>query len=160
VKIDPNYVEGGTPMKHLRTSLLLAGFLTAFAYTPVATSDDGIFIVRDTTDSPAALAARIRDYAEGHDDWLFLSEYPLKGGEVTILKICYPPIGPDFFQADMKVSAMLPCGNIAIYEEGERTRMSLLHPRFMNELYPDPNLEKVAEKALPAFEAMLDAVFD
>ncbi|WP_006746428.1 DUF302 domain-containing protein [Thioalkalivibrio paradoxus] len=147
-------------MKHLTTSMLVAGCLTAFTHVSVATADDGMFIIRDTTDSPAELAARIRQYAEGHDDWLFLSEHPLKGGEVTIMKICYPPIGPDFFQADMKASAMLPCGNLAIYEEGDITRMSLLHPRFMNELYPDPNLERAGDKALPAFEAMLDTVFD
>ena len=39
-----------------------------------------MFIIRDTTDSPAELATRVREYAEGRDDWLFLSEHPLKGG--------------------------------------------------------------------------------
>jgi hypothetical protein len=147
-------------MKKLTTTALLAGFLAASAQLSSGTLPDEMFIVRDSGDPPAELAEKIRAYTESHDDWLFLAQFPLKGGEVTILKICYPPMGADFFAAGMHISAMLPCGNMAIYEEDDSTRLSLLHPRFITTLHPDPNLERAVATIEPALHTLLEEILD
>jgi hypothetical protein len=147
-------------MKTLTTTAVLAGFLAASAHLSAGALPDDMIIVRDSGDAPAELATKIRTYTEDHEDWLFLTEFPLKAGEVTILKVCYPPMGRDFFAAGLHVSAMLPCGNMAIYEEEGGTRLALLHPRFMTTLYPDPNVERAVATAEPAFQTLLDAILD
>ncbi|QKT03361.1 DUF302 domain-containing protein [Ectothiorhodospiraceae bacterium 2226] len=142
-------------MKKLVTCLSFTVLLLGFAQHSVAESDE-LFIVHEVAGSPAELAARIQQYATAQEDWIFLAEFPLKGGELTAVKICYLPIGEDIFAAGLHVGAMMPCGHIAVYEEDGTTRMSMLHPRFMTVLHPDPNLARAVERAEPAFEAMLD----
>ena len=144
--------------KNTFVSLLLATALTAIGYTAIAEPNDH-FIVRDTTDSLDEVLARVERYATEEDDWIFLSTFGLKGGEVTAVKICYLPIGEDIFAAGMHVAAMMPCGHMALYEKNGRTYMTLLHPRFMTTLNPDPNLERAVARATPAFESMLESVW-
>lgn len=146
-------------MKTTASTLFLAALLLAFMPGALAESND-LFIERDTARSPAEVVSSIRDFVENDDDWIYLADFPLKGGELTAVKICFLPIGADIFAAGLHVGAMMPCGHIAVYENDGRTHLSLLHPRFMTELYPDPNLERAVAKAVPAFEAMLEAVWD
>ena len=117
---------------------------------------NGVFWVRSTQKSPEQVVAAIKEYV-GDKKWLYLADFKLKGGQVTAVKICYPPIGNDIFAAGMHVAAMMPCGNIAIYDEGG-TKISMLHPKYMTVIYPDKNLEKAAREVAPLFEAMLAAV--
>lgn len=119
-----------------------------------------MFILHDLSTSPAEAAAAVRRHVEENADWLFLAEFPLKGGEVLALKICYLPLGGDIFAAGMHVAAMMPCGNLAFYEEDGQARLSMLDLRFMTELNPDPNLERAVERGAPAFEAMLAEVLE
>jgi len=58
----------------------------------------------------------------------------------------------------MHVAAMMPCGHVALYKEGDKTKISMLNPKFMTTLYPDPNLEKAVSTVTPQFEAMLAEV--
>lgn len=117
------------------------------------------FILRDTTSGLDEVLKRIERFATEEEDWVFLSSFGLKGGEVTAVKICYLPIGADIFAAGMHVAAMMPCGHMALYENGGRTHMTLLHPKFMTTLNPDPNLDRAVAKATPAFERMLEQVW-
>ena len=57
----------------------------------------------------------------------------------------------------MHVAAMMPCGHIAVYNEGG-TKLAMLHPKFMTALYPDPNLDRAVRTVTPLFEAMIDEV--
>lgn len=114
------------------------------------------FWVRSSPKSPDQLVAALKDYAEARK-WLYLATFKIKGGEVTSVKICYPPIGKDIFAAGMHVAAMMPCGHIAVYNEGG-TKLAMLHPKFMTALYPDPNLDRAARTVTPLFEAMIDEV--
>ncbi len=124
------------------------------AATPVAAAEPGeLFWVRATAKSPAQVVAAIRGYAEARQ-WLYLADFKLKGGQVTAVKICYPPIGKDIFAAGMHVAAMMPCGHVAVYDDGG-TKIAMLDPRFMTRLQPDPNLERAAATVAPLFEAML-----
>ena len=53
---------------------------------------------------------------------------------------------------------MLPCGNIGIYTTDSGTEISVLHPRYLNILYPDPEVERAGEVGAPLLTEMLDAV--
>jgi uncharacterized protein (DUF302 family) len=116
-----------------------------------------MFWVRGTDKTPEQASAAIKSYVESAK-WLHLAEFKIKSGEVTAIKICYPPVGKDIFAAGLHVAAMMPCGHIAVYVEDGRTRISMLHPKFMTALYPDKNLERAVETLTPLFEAMLREV--
>lgn len=137
-------------------ALLLFG-AAAFPDEAVAGEPSDMFMIRDTQKAPEEVVSAIKSYVEVNK-WLYLAEFKIKAGEVTSVKICYPPIGKDIFAAGMHVAAMMPCGQIAIYREGDQTRISMLHPRFMTALYPDPNLERAVSTVTPQFEAMLAEV--
>ena len=57
----------------------------------------------------------------------------------------------ELWKAGLHVSAMVPCGNVGIYQEKEVTQISLLHPRFMHMIYPDPkkNFKQSLDKLPP-----------
>ena len=81
-----------------------------------ATNPDNFLIYQ--LNQPAATAAQlVREYTESQDDWLFLAEISLLGGDVTALKICYPAIASDIVAAGLHTMAMMPCGHLAFYEE-------------------------------------------
>jgi hypothetical protein len=139
----------------LRTCTLIALLLAAPAAKAGEPTD--MFWVRTTEKSPEQVVGAIKAYVQ-EKKWLYLSDFKIKGGEVTAVKICYPPIGKDIFAAGMHVAAMMPCGHIAVYVEGGKTRLSMLHPKFMTALYPDKNLETAVKTVAPLFEAMLGDV--
>jgi hypothetical protein len=139
----------------LQTCAIIALLLAA----PCATAGEpnDMFWVHTTDKSPEKVVGAIKAYVQ-EKKWLYLSDFKIKGGEVTAVKICYPPIGKDIFAAGMHVAAMMPCGHIAVYVESGKTRLSMLHPKFMTALYPDKNLEIAVTTVTPLFEAMLAEV--
>lgn len=147
------------PTRQITSGAAAAMLGLAFAAVPASASED-TFIIRDVAAPPDEAAAAIRAHVEADEDWLFLAEFGLAGGAVTALKICYLPLGPDIVAAGMHVMAMMPCGNMALYEEDGQTRLSMLDLGFMTTLYPDENLASAVESGRPAFAAMLDEVFD
>lgn len=122
-----------------------------------AADPDGIFIVRTTNQTPDAVVAAVRSHAEQHQ-WLFLGENKVKRGEVTLVKLCIPEVGKLVWPAGLQLSALLPCGNLGIYTNGGTTEISLLHPRYMHLLHPDPALEQAGAVAEPLLIEMLDAI--
>ena len=143
-------------MKIAVTALFLIGAIT-LPRLAVAGEPNDMFMMRDTQKSQEDVVSAIKSYVE-ENDWLYLADFKVKGGEVTVVNICYPPIGPDIWAAGMHVAAMMPCGHIGVYKDGDKTIISMLHPRFMTTLYPDPNLEKAVSTVTPQFEAMLAEV--
>ena len=139
-------------MWKLALCTLLAASPRAYAGEP-----NDMFWIRGTEKSPEQVVGAIRGYAEQRK-WLYLADFKIKGGEVTAVKICYPPIGKDIFAAGMHVAAMMPCGHIAVYAEGGKTKIAMLHPKFMTALYPDKNLENAVATVTPLFESMLSEV--
>jgi hypothetical protein len=143
----------------------ITGAIAAMAFalstaTALAGTDNEMFILHDLAKNPDDVAADIRDYVDQNDDWLFLAQFGLKGGEVLALKICYLPLGEHIFAAGVHVSAMMPCGHLAFYEEDGQARLSMLNLEFMTTLNPDPNLERAVEIGAPAFAAMLEELLD
>ena len=140
------------------TRLSATIFSTAIALTAApatAGEPSDLFIIRDLSTGTEEAAEAIRSHVEEHDDWLFLAEFPLKGGEIHAMKICYLPLGADIFAAGLHVAAAMPCGNLAFYEEDGQPRLSMLDLRFLTELQDDPNLERAVETGNPAFEELL-----
>lgn len=145
---------------NLLTRTILPVVLLLLLAPAASAEPDDHFIIRDSNDSRETLAARIRTFVEDDEDWIHLAEFGLAGGDITAIKICYLPLGPDILAAGLHVGAMLPCGHIALYEEGDVTRLSMLDPKFMTTLQPDPNLERAVENAGPAFETLLRHVLE
>jgi Domain of unknown function DUF302 len=115
-----------------------------------------LFWVKPSAKSPEQVVAAIKRYVEDRK-WLYLAEFKVKGGQVTAVKICNPAVGKDVFAAGTHVAAMMPCGNLAVYDEGG-TKVAMLHPKFMTVLNPDPNLERAVRELAPLFESMLAEV--
>ncbi|WP_019593520.1 DUF302 domain-containing protein [Thioalkalivibrio sp. ALM2T] len=139
----------------LATTAAMALALTA----PLAAAEpDDHFVIHDSEQTREELASVIREFAENEEDWIFLAEFALAGGDITALKVCYLPLGPDILDAGLHVGAMMPCGHIGLYEENGGTKLSMLHPKFMTTLQPHPSLERAVENAEPAFETLLDHV--
>jgi len=144
-------------MKVLNTTLTTAVALLLTG--PVAAEGPGDLFIIHQLDQPAeAAAAQVRSFTEAEEDWLFLAEFGLAGGQVTALKICYPAIGPDIVAAGMHTMAMMPCGHLAFYEEDGQAMLSMLDMDFMTTLDPHPRLEDAVATARPAFAAMLSDV--
>ncbi len=115
-----------------------------------------LFWVKSSEKAPEQVVAAIKSYVEARK-WLYLAEFKVKGGQVTAVKICNPAVGKDVFAAGTHVAAMMPCGNLAVYDEGG-TKIAMLHPKFMTVLNPDPNLERAVRELAPQFESMLAEV--
>jgi hypothetical protein len=143
----------------MKVALLPAALASLTLLAGQALAQDN-FIIRELNKPADDAAADVRAYVDEQDDWLFLAQFGLKGGEVLALKICYLPLGEHIFAAGMHVAAMMPCGHLAFYEEDGRQMMSMLDLGFMTTLNPDPNLERAVEIGAPAFEAMLNEVLD
>lgn len=133
----------------------LAAFLIASPMAQAASDD--IFMIKTTTKSPEAIVAAIKDYAQTMK-WQYLSDNKVKKGEVTLVKICIPEVGRIIWPVGLQLSAMLPCGNIGIYETDSGTEISVLHPRYLNILYPDPEVARAGEVGAPLLTEMLDSV--
>lgn len=118
---------------------------------------DGVFIIRSTQNTPDAVVAAIKSYSE-LKKWLYLGESKVKQGEVRLVKLCIPEVGQLLWPAGLHLSALLPCGNIGVYRKGEATDVSMLHPRYMHVLHPDPATQRAVEVAEPLLIEMLGVV--
>lgn len=143
-------------IRHYITTLSLCAFGLA-APAHAAQPPDDMFIVKSTTKTPDATVAAIKQYATDRK-WLYLAEFKVKNGEMTLVKLCVPTVAKDIWAAGLHIGAMGPCGNFGIYQEHGATRISMLHPKFMYALEPKPTLKQVGDELYPLFTAMLDHV--
>ena len=142
----------------MRHKMIVSG-ATLLALTALAQAQNpnDIFIVRTTSKTPDAIVAAIKSHSE-EKKWEYLGESKVKKGEVTLVKICIPAVGQLIWPVGLHLSAMLPCGNVGIYQKGTATEISVLHPRYMHALYPHPSTERASAVAQPLLIEMLDAV--
>lgn len=130
----------------------------AVAAAPLAAAagePNEMFLIRDTPKSPDDVVAAIKAHV-AKKDWVYVNDAKLKG--VVFVKFCVPELARDVFAAGDFVAALLPCGSMAVYPKGGQTQVSMLHPAYMNAIYPDPNLKRAAEKGLPMFTGLMDAI--
>jgi hypothetical protein len=140
----------------LRKTIVSCAMLLTLTGAVNADPND-IFIVRTSSKTPDAIVAAIKSHSE-QKKWEFLGENKVKKGEVTFVKICIPAVGQLIWPVGLQLSAMLPCGNVGIYQKGTATEISVLHPRYMHVLYPHPATERASAVAQPLLIEMLDAV--
>jgi hypothetical protein len=143
--------------KTLRRALLSAACaLFAWQAAPAQTPS-GYFMLRSTAKAPEAVVAEVKSYVLERK-WLYLAEFKVRSGQVTVVKLCVTGMGDQIWAAGMHVAAFMPCGHLGVYREGGVTRLSMLDPRFMNALNPDPNLQRVGDQLYPLFARLLDEV--
>ena len=151
-------MESHVQMRTLRFGmpLIVAGMLAvAGCATPGPPQE--IYVTRTTAKSPADLHQAIRQYV-GQKGWLYINDNKLKGGEITQVRICDPKAASNIWSAGLKVSAMMPCGHMSIYQEGGATKVTMLHPRFLTMLDPHPAVRELADAVTAPYLAMMDDV--
>lgn len=124
---------------------------------PTSAEPNEMFLTRSTAKPPEAVVDAVKAYAEAKK-WQYLGANKVKQGEVTLVKICIPEVGKQIWPVGLHLSAMLPCGNLGVYQKEGSTEISLLHPRYMQVLYPHPAIEEAGATAQPLLTEMLDAV--
>jgi Domain of unknown function DUF302 len=133
----------------------IAGVSVARAQVPRPGPD--MVLVRPTTKSADQVADAVKTYADGKK-WVYLGANKVKKGEVTLVKVCIPAVGQMIWDVGLELSALLPCGNLGVYQKSGRTEISMLDPRYMQLLYPNPQVEKASAMAATQLTEMLDAV--
>ena len=116
-------------------------------------------LVRNSARSPAEVVEAIRAHVEAKK-WVYMgaSTVKPKQGDVTMVKVCIPQVGAALWPAGLHLSALLPCGNVGVYQNQGSTQVALLHPRYMQLLYPHPEVEKAVGIATPLLLEMLDTI--
>ena len=144
-------------MRSSALSVLLALALAA----PVMGADPqpgpGMIVTRDTTRSVEEVADALKIYSAEHQ-WQLVGDAKVKKGEVRLVKVCIPAVGKALWPAGLQMSALLPCGNVGIYRKAGKTEISMLHPAYMEVLYPSAEAKKAVKVATPLLMDMLDAV--
>ena len=147
-------------MRTFAARLLVSGALVAtppltLAQSPAPGPD--MILIRSTTKTTEEVVEAIRSYSEAKK-WMYMGASKAKQGEVTLVKVCIPEVGKVLWPVGLQLSALLPCGNLGIYDRKGRSEISMLHPSYMQVLYPHPSVEKAAAMATPLLTEMLEAV--
>ena len=132
----------------------LAGNPDAQAQAPAPGPD--MILTRSTTKTADEIVEAIKSYSESRK-WLYMGAGKVKQGEVTLVKVCIPEIGKMLWPVGLQLGALLPCGNLGIYDHKGRAEISMLHPHYMQILYPHPAVDKAAKTAAPLLIEMLGA---
>lgn len=103
------------------------------------------------------VVSTLKSYAK-EKKWIYLGDFKVKKGQVILVKFCIKSVGKTVFKAGLKVSAMLPCGNVGVYQKNGKTEISLLNPNYMHTLYPDPNLKAAADLLMPIYVEMMATI--
>ena len=114
-------------------------------------------LIKSTNKAPEEVVEAIKAYTEAKK-WLYMGANKAKQGEVTMVKICIPQVGQILWPVGLHLSALLPCGNFGIYERAGQTQISMLHPYYMQLLYPHPEVERATAVSAPQLIEMLEAL--
>lgn len=122
-----------------------------------ASSRASIILVQQSTKTPDQVVDAIKSYAE-QSKWAYLGANKVKNGELTLVKVCIPAVGAAVWAAGLEYSALLPCGNLAVYQKGGRTEVAMLDPRYMAVLVPRAETTRAGDMAHPLLTKMLETV--
>lgn len=117
------------------------------------------FIVHALDQAPQEAATLLRDFIALSDEWSLNGEFDMAGGAFVGMKICFNEMRGYVVKAGLHNLAMMPCGNIAFYEEGDQAYLSMLELGYLTTLSPHPALEEGVALARPAYAEMLSEVF-
>lgn len=131
------------PVKHYYArvaGIFVMAAIAALAGCATPTAREGMFVTRASAKTPADVHQAIRQYV-AQKEWLYIGDNKLKNGEVTQVRFCDRKAATDIWKAGMHVAAMLPCGQLSIYQEGGTTKVTMLHPRYLALLDPDAEVQ-------------------
>ena len=137
-------------------ALVLASSLAGAAHAAPVKPGPEMIVTRATAKSVEEAAEAIKAYAKEHK-WQLVGDEKVKNGEVTLVKVCIPAVGKVLWPAGLQMSALLPCGNFGLYRKGAETEISMLHPSYMEVLYPSAEVRKAVEVATPLLMGLLEA---
>ncbi len=120
-------------------------------------SSNDIFILKTTSRSMTEVVSAVKSFAK-KQKWVYLGDFKIKKGKVILVKFCVKAAGKKAWGAGLKVSAMLPCGSMGVYQKEGKTEISLLNPTYMNILYPNPNLKAAADLLAPLYKEMMETI--
>lgn len=147
-------------MKRSFFNLLVCAALSLTNFAAVAQSPapgPDMILVKSTTKQPNEVVQAIKSYSE-QKKWQYVGDSMVKNDEVTLVKVCIPQVGKILWPLGLQVSAMLPCGNVGVYRKQGKTEISMLHPAYMQVLYPHAEVEKAVKIATPLLMDMLENV--
>jgi hypothetical protein len=142
-------------MRSLLCCALSIASLASLAQTP--TLGPAMLIVRTSAKDRTEVVGAIKAYSE-QKKWLYVGDSKIKNGEVTLVKFCIPQVSQALWPLGLQISAMMPCGNVGVYEKQGKTEISMLHPVFIQVLYPGPEAEAAVKVATPLLLDMLESV--
>lgn len=130
----------------------------AMLLVSTAWSADDAFIIKTTTKSVEDVVKTIKAYTKKMK-WVYIGENKIKKKTVVIIKFCVKKAGKMAFKAGLKISALVPCGNVGVYKNKKGlTEISMLHPKYMNVVYPNKHLEAAGKIVTPMFIKMMDEI--
>ncbi|WGH77868.1 hypothetical protein [Jannaschia ovalis] len=133
----------------------ISGLASAHAATAEVSEH---FIIHELRQTPQEAATLIRDFIAMSDDWSLNGEFEMMGGAAVGMKICFNAMRGYVAQAGLHNLAMMPCGNIAFYEEEGQSYLTMLDVGYMTTLSPHPALEEGVTLARPAYAGMFSEV--
>lgn len=78
--------------------------------------------------------------------------------ECLVFEVCNPQQAKKVLEANISIATVLPC-RIAVYQEGETTKIAAVKPTALLGLFPNPELKPVAEEVETIiFQIMEDLV--
>ncbi len=76
--------------------------------------------------------------------------------ECRVMEVCNPVKAKAVLETDMAISNALPC-RIAVYEEGDKIKVSTLKPTQLLGLFGRPTLEPIAQEVEDAMLRIIDS---
>ena len=122
-----------------------------------AAASKDLFMISTTSKSMDEVVSAVKSHVK-KKKWVYLGDFKVKKGQVILVKFCIKTAEKIAWKAGLKVSAMLPCGNMGIYQKNGKTEISLLNPSYMNTLYPNANLKAAGELLIPLYKEMTTEV--
>ena len=133
----------------------LAGLASASTATAEVSEH---FIIHELEQTPQEAATLIRDFIAMSDDWSLNGEFEMMGGAAVGMKICFNAMRGHVAAAGLHNLAMMPCGNMAFYEEDGQSKLSMLDVGYLTTLSPHPELEEGVALARPAYAKLFTEV--
>src|SRR6056297_2283680 len=138
---------------------LSAAALAGLGSAPAATAEvSEHFIIHALEQTPQEAATLIRDFIAMSDDWSLNGEFEMMGGAAVGMKICFNAMRGYVGAAGLHNLALMPCGNIAFYEDEGQSYLSMLDVGYITTLSPHPALEEGVALARPAYAEMFSDV--
>ncbi len=144
--------RSGKQLLAMLLSLLMITLLSNTAWSAPAPKD--LFMLGTSSKSMSEVVNAVKFFVD-EENWVYLGDFKVKKGKVILVKFCVKAAGKKAWKAGLKVSAMLPCGNMGVYRKNGRTEISLLNPYYMNTLYPNPDLKAAADLLMPLYKKMM-----